>query len=148
MNNEEDIIRIEESKECDSCIGWLKYCNSECCRLVFININPLLIPEAGKYLSIRNPMEHVWYHRLRGVKYERGMLRFPLKNVVTLGTKVAYVQDCDLLDGKGLCKGHPDKKPELCKVLTIETANRSDLGFEITDNCLFKYKLLEKKQNG
>ena len=55
-----------------------------------------------------------------------------------------YIHNCSLLKNN-LCEGHPDKKPELCKSLTLETIKTPGQCFEMTQNCLFKYKCKEVK---
>lgn len=152
MMCEEDILRCEEAKHCDSCPGWLHHCKTECCKVVFLYVNHLELKKGGRFLSIRKPnmtLGEIWYYRLRGVDYTRGLLRFPKHRIVSLGRKLAYVHPCELLTEDGLCSGHPDKKPELCRALTLDTARTGAGGrLEVTDNCLFKYKLMGEDKLG
>jgi len=64
-----------------------------------------------------------------------------------VGRKVMYIYPCKIMKGN-LCEGHPDNKPEICKMLTLETAQLQGKPFELTDNCLFKYKYKEVKKDG
>ena len=150
MISDEDTLRLEEAKHCQGCPGWLKHCKSECCKLVKINIDPHKIPKTGNYLTIHqqrlSPGDR-WYYSLRGVKTDRNLLRFPLNNIVVLGQEVMYVRECDMLTKEGLCEGHPDKKPSVCKELTLATVDahlQAVDGIYVTRNCLFRYKQKEE----
>ncbi len=149
MMSEEDKARIVEARSCNSCLDWHHHCNAECCRIIFLNIDPKRVDGPGKYLDLRVGqlgLNEQYYYRLRDVSYVRGLLRFQRNRLLVAGQKVMYIYDCALLDGCK-CKGHPDDKPELCKRLTVETALYPDFGFGLTDNCLFKYKHMEIEKN-
>jgi len=151
MTTEEDIIKIEEAKGCNSCPCWLKHCNAECCKIIFINVKPSKLKGSNYFLKIYKPklsLNDQRYYLLRDVKYTRGYLIFPKHRIVTFKDQVAYVHRCKWLLPNNLCKGHPDNKPEICKSLNVETAMHAEkYGFRLTDNCLFKYKLMEDDKN-
>ncbi len=144
MISEEDKQRYLEASKCNDCLGWHKHCEAECCKIVFLKIDPEVLERPGKYLTLKTkPGFSDWrYYQLREVEHLRGFLRFRKDRIVVVGRKVMYIFNCKLLKNN-LCEGHPDKKPELCKFLTLETANLIGEGFELTDNCLFKYKCKE-----
>ena len=150
MISEEDKQKYLEATECLYCLEWHKYCDAECCKLVFLNIDPKELDKPGKLFTIKPEklsLSDQWYYRLHDVEYLRGFLRFKKERIVIIGRKVIYIHDCSFLKDN-LCKGHPDKKPELCRVLTLETAKIPGQHFELTDNCLFKFKSKEVKISG
>lgn len=149
MIDEEEKQKYCEAAKCENCTQWNKYCNAECCRSVFLNIDPKLLGGGGRYLFI-NPgkigLSNIIYYRNHDVDYLRGLLRFKKERIEVIGRKVIYFWDCCRLNGN-LCLDHPDKKPELCKLLTLETAKLSGQPFELTPNCLFKYKCKEVRKD-
>ena len=149
MISEEEKQRYVEATKCHDCLSWHHHCKAECCRMVFINIDPKELEKPGRYITIKpkQPFGDWWYYNLRGVEYIRGLLRFKKSRIIVVGRKVIYVNNCKLLKGN-LCEGHPNNKPELCKMLTLETAKLPGQPFELTHNCLFKYKSKEVKENG
>lgn len=149
MISEEEKQRYIEASKCEDCLGWHQHCKSECCKVVFLNIDPKELEKPGKLLKIKikQPFRDLRYYQLRDVEYVRGFLRFKKDRIIVVGRKVMYIHSCKLLDGN-LCKGHPDKKPALCIILDLETAKLPGQPFELTDNCLFKYKSKEVKKHG
>ncbi len=149
MISEEDKKRYAEATKCTDCLSWHRYCKAECCKIIFLNIDPKELEKPGKYFIIKpkQPFKDWRYYNLRDVGYLRQILRFRKERIIVIGRKVIYVHPCKLLKGN-LCEGHPDKKPELCKMLTLETAKLPGQPFELTDNCLFKYKCKEVILNG
>ncbi len=147
MISEEEKERQVEAVGCRDCLSWHDHCKSECCKIVYLNIDPERLKEPGKYFTLRpkQPFRDRWYYSLRDVGFVRGLLRFKKSRIIVVGRKVMYVYPCKLLNGF-LCGGHPDKKPELCKALTLETAKLLGQRFELTSNCLFKYKRREVKE--
>ena len=149
MISEEEKQRQVEAVNCHDCISWHHHCQSECCKIIFLNIDPEKLETPGKYFTLRprSPFLDRWYYSLRDVEFLRGILRFRKSRIVVVGRKVMYIHPCKLLNGN-LCGGHPDKKPEICKLLNLETAKLLGQRFELTDNCLFKYKRREVKEIG
>lgn len=149
MIDEEEKQKYIEASKCDNCTQWHKNCNSECCKSVFLNIDIKLLEGQGNYIFI-NPgkigMSDIKYYKNRDVDYLRGLLRFKKDRIEVIGRKIIYFWDCKRLDGN-LCLDHPDKKPEVCKALTLETAKIPGQPFELTPNCLFKYKCKEVKED-
>jgi len=149
MISEEEKQRYAEASKCSGCTQWHHHCKAECCKIVFLKIDPKELEKAGRYFVIKpkQPFTDWRYYSLREVQYTRGMLRFRKDRIIVVGRKVMYIYPCKLLKNN-LCEGHPDKKPELCKLLNLETAKLLGQGFELTDNCLFKYKCKEVKADG
>ena len=149
MISEEEKQRYAEATKCNDCPSWLHHCKAECCKIVFINIDPKELEKPGKFFTIKpkQPFRDYRYYHLRDVEYLRGILRFKKDRIIVVGRKVMYVYNCKFLKNN-LCEGHPDNKPELCKMLTLETAKLPGQPFELTDNCLFKYKSKEVKKDG
>ncbi len=150
MISEEDKQKYIEASKCEDCLEWHKHCHAECCKIIFLKIDPSELDGPGKLFTIKpkrlDPSDQ-WYYRLHDVEYLRGFLRFKKERIIVVGRKVMYIHDCKFLKNN-LCEGHPDKKPELCKSLNLETAKIPSQPFELTDNCLFKYKSKEVKTNG
>lgn len=150
MISEEENKKYCEASKCDNCTQWHKYCNAECCSIVVINIDLKELDKTVKYLSItpgkRLGLSDIKYYQNRDVEYIRGLLRFRKDRLEIIGRKIYYMYPCKRLDGN-MCIDHPDKKPELCKSLTLETAQLPGQPFALTENCLFKYKSREVKKN-
>lgn len=148
MKSEEDKKLIEEASSCANCKQWLHRCCAECCKTVLLNINPVALKNGGKYLTILpstplGPGDRAYY-KLRDVEMIRGYLRFKKERIRIIGQKIYYIHTCSALENN-LCKLHPNGKPEICKYLTLETAQNPERNVYVTDNCLFKYKLQEVK---
>jgi len=150
MISEEEKQRYAESAKCHDCISWHKHCKAECCKIIFLNIDPKELEGPGKYITVKvkQPFTDYRYYSLRDVEYLRGVLRFRKDRIIVVGRKVMYINNCKLLTEDLRCKGHPDKKPALCIVLDLETIKLPGQPFELTDNCLFKYKCKEVKADG
>ena len=146
MLSEEDKKRYAEAAKCKDCLSWHHHCKAECCKVVFLNVSLEDLNKPGKLLTI-NPSPPLSlgdrrYYQLRDVECIRGLLRFKKDRIIVVGRKIMYIHPCKLLKGN-LCEGHPDKQPELCQMLNLETAKLPGQPFELTDNCLFKYKCKE-----
>jgi len=141
---EEDKRRLNEAKTCDDCLCWHKHCHAECCKRVYILQSPAFLFGHGKYLIVKTVLSKdlQWYYRLRNIRYHHGVLRFPKERCIGEGDHIIYVQTCAMLKGN-LCEGHPDKRPQMCKDLVLETASQENSGYYVTENCLFKYKRVE-----
>lgn len=141
MKSEEDKIRFEEARSCNDCLGWHKYCKAECCKLVFLNISLEHFNQHKNFVYVHKVLDRdkKRYYQLRGVVYMHGILKFPKEYCFYTGNKIIYARPCDLLDGF-LCKEHPSKKPKFCQDLNLENLGKENNNFEVTDNCLFKYK--------
>jgi hypothetical protein len=150
MISEEEKKLYAECVNCNTCLEWHHNCQAECCKIVFLNIDPSELDKPGRLLTIKPkdpiPFSDRRYFQLRDIECIRGFLRFKKERIVVVGRKVMYIHNCALLDGL-LCKGHPDNKPQLCKALTLETAKLTGQPFTLTDNCLFKYKCKEVRED-
>ena len=149
MIDEEEKQKYCEASKCKDCVGWHKYCNAECCKTIFLNIDPRELDKGCNYFDVhvgKLGLDEIRYYRYHDVAYLRGLLRFKKERIHVIGRKVVYLWACNRLNGN-LCIDHPDKKPELCKLLTAETAKVAHKEFRLTPNCLFKYKSKEVKKN-
>ena len=144
MISEDDKTRIEDAMECNNCLCWHKYCNSECCRIIFLDIDPEILDTPGEYIKVKRALNYdeKLYYTLRDVKYVHGFLLFKKDRCIVKDGRVLYITKCSLLAGN-LCSAHPHRKPNICKKLTEETAS-SKKGFDLTENCLFRYKEMIK----
>ena len=151
MISEEEQQKYVEATKCENCLQWHKHCNSECCRSIVLNVDLKELDAGVKYLAIKPKnklgIDDIRYYRFHDVEYVRGLLRFKKERIVVVGRKVFYIHDYSRLDGN-LCLDHPNKKPLLCQELNLETAKILKDRFELTNNCLFKYKCKEVKKDG
>lgn len=133
---------IEEAKNCDNCLDWHKHCNAECCKLCDFNTSPHRLKEKGKYLVIRRVLRNdlKFYYKLRGIIYDHGLLKIEKEFCEQKESKIVYTKPCFWLTEDLKCSGHPNRKPEICKVLNKENLNNLKSNVIITNNCLFKYK--------
>ena len=133
--------RIEEAKNCKDCVGWHKYCNSECCRTIFLNISKERFDAATKYFIMKidkiSPSDQ-YYFKLHDVRYVRETLRFLKERITFINGKYIYNHPCEKLK-ENLCELHFSGKPKICQELTEESCMQKGR-FLLTDNCLFKYK--------
>jgi hypothetical protein len=149
MISEEEKQKYCEATKCSNCTQWLHHCDAECCRSIFLNIDPKELENGSKYYDCRVGvlgLDEIRYYKYHDVAYVRGLLRFKKERIHVIGRKVVYLWTCSKLKDN-LCLDHPDKKPELCKLLTAETAMAGNDAFRLTSNCLFKYKSKEVKQD-
>ncbi len=145
MTSEDDKRLIEEAKGCEGCIGWLKHCQAECCKIVFVDISVEKLNEckdAHIKISARLSYDRQKYYALRDVRYKRNTLFFLKSRMTVLNGRVAYVHPCAFLRDN-MCIRHPDGKPDICKALNNETAKKDRQAFVITKNCLYRYKNME-----
>ena len=149
MIDEEEKQRYIEATKCDNCLQWHKHCNAECCRCIFLNIDVKLLDGPCKYITI-NPGalsgSDITYYKNHDVDVLRGLLRFKKERIEIIGNKVIYFWDCNKLVGN-MCSEHDKNEPEICRLLTLETAKLPSQPFALTPNCLFKYKMREVKKN-
>jgi Fe-S-cluster containining protein len=149
--NEYKAAMIEKARHCDSCLCWLQYCEAECCKGFQCPVGE------SANLTIRNgvlripaPMnpDKKWYFELHGVRVDGNVLNIPKAHCVFSPRLVTVNMWCKLLTKDNLCAGHPDKKPEICTGLTMETTKGAlpmgseapEDGYRLTPNCLFNYK--------
>lgn len=98
---------------------------------------PLIIPRVG----LDRTADMAWYYELHGVRVKRDRWIISLDDYEweLQGDKLLLRRDCRLLTKEGLCKGHPDKKPIICKEFK-ENRPSSCARAMITPNCLARYK--------
>lgn len=141
---EQDTERLIESKGCHDCLSWHKHCQAECCRFFSFQKKGATQITGFWIVPAKNlTPDFIWYYRLRGCTYSRGVLRVPEQFVQDRGARMDVIRDCDLLkDNK--CTGHPDRKPKLCREFTAEVVLNGGLAnTQVTSNCLFRYKAME-----
>ncbi|HEA46463.1 MAG TPA: hypothetical protein ENH99_01650, partial [Candidatus Pacearchaeota archaeon] len=66
MISEEDKQKYVEATKCSNCPEWHKYCDAECCKLVFLNIDPKELDKPGKLFTIKPEklsLSDQWYYR-------------------------------------------------------------------------------------
>lgn len=149
MMSEEDKEMLRESKKCDNCLQWHKYCKAECCLTVFLNLRPDALKDKRSFLDFRMiiDFDKRWYYRLRGINYVHGVLRFPKKDCRVVGNEVIFMRKCELLTEDLKCRGHPDKKPRICRTLNVETSKLEGRGYRVTPHCLLKFKRMEDEKD-
>lgn len=136
-------IMKEEAERCNDCCEWWHHCNAECCNV--FRIAGILVGKGRQYIIRVDPAgrdedDMEWYFRLHGAKYMKGGTLIITKSLYNIKKHDGYTlfhRPCNLLDGV-MCKGHPDRKPNVCKELDKNSADNEK--FHITPNCLFKFK--------
>ena len=129
------------AKACESCVDWLPICKSVCCRMfVLYDVNPNKVFRGGlfSYHSKNLKPNLKWYYKLHGARLVRNRLSFVLNDFKLIGTTLFVLNKCSLLTDEGLCEGHPEKKPFVCKDFTTETYGTGR--YYDPPNCLFKFK--------
>ena len=135
------IDQAAAAKNAHSCLDWLDVCKAECCRMFQITIALPSKPRKGSLLAVSYPLlndDLRFYYELHGVRTTKDALYIRLNNFTYEHGKLTVYRKCDYLTPENTCQGHPDKKPEVCKILTHK--NRSGVDYVITPNCLFNYK--------
>lgn len=153
MISEEDKLRVEEARDCDTCPSWHHHCGAECCKIIFLKVSQNDLDRAKNLLSINTmnklTFDEIRYYRMHDVEYVRGFLRFKKSRITFFCGKFVYIYPCIHVENN-LCKLHgTDEKPTMCTSLTKESlingevncGHNSNIG--VTANCLFKYKLME-----
>lgn len=133
--------RSEEAKACYNCLCWLQYCMAECCRQFYFPLGPQsdIVVEGGRVkVRIRMTLDRRWYFKLHGVEVDADVLVIPAKHCNFRSGLLSVYMPCSLLTVDNLCSGHPEKKPDLCKKLTLDSARQGI--YHLTSNCLFAYK--------
>lgn len=87
-----------------------------------------------------------WYYELHKFKVENNKLTIRLDKFKYRNGKLLIYEECKLLE-ENLCLGHPDDKPVVCQALDLASAKDKEK-YYLTPNCLYKYKLLARKNNG
>ena len=143
MMAEEDKERIKCAMNCDSCLEWHKYCNAECCRMIFLNIPKVVLLTEEKYIKIPSKInfDERKYYKLHDVKYSRGFLWFLRERCGFIGNEVVYFFSCKNLKNNK-CIAHGKLKPGICVEMTAENIHSKK--FKVTPNCLYKYKEMIK----
>lgn len=142
-------IRREDAKTCSSCTCWHKHCRAECCRELKFPLKHagyrkgLLVYRLTRALS----KDMVYYYKLRGIRYEHGLLKIDLSKFQIRNDKDGFItllRDCDALDGMN-CRLHgTEKKPVICRNFNELTGqmegDSSVVGGYAGKNCLHNYR--------
>lgn len=135
--------KCNESRNCESCLDWHKFCKAECCSIMKFNIGEGFKLEKGSILGMKKIIskDMIWYYKLHGIKYypRTQKLHVLLENYEYKNGWLTIFNKCTLLSKDYKCLGHPHKKPEFCKFLKKDTA--LDEKIVLTDNCVFKYQV-------
>lgn len=138
---------LEEASKANDCLDWLHNCKAECCKTMYFRVGKKLKPRVGAWLTIKLKDEESAdlqkYMTLHGGFVTGNVVRFRLARF-DYDKKAGLIKihrKCDWLTDELLCKGHPDKKPAVCKRLTLDYARGRCDGIKLTPKCLFKYKL-------
>jgi hypothetical protein len=133
---------LEEARDCDDCVPWLKHCKAECCReFTFTLTSKGELDRSQPELRVRTQMSADLrrYLELRGAKVEGSTIVVPMDRCTVSGGLVHVAMPCTALRSDYLCSLHPDGKPDVCRDLTLETARSGD--YWIAPSCLFAYKM-------
>lgn len=122
-----------------SCLEQHPICHANCCRQVKISLNEPLGERSILAVKGFLTKDMQWYWRLRGCTYDsrRGITFFHL-SIYDIEEHDGYLilhRDCKLLKGN-LCVGHPDKKPEFCKIMDVNNPSSVTSKMYVTKGCL------------
>ncbi len=143
----------------NTCLAWHKKCNAECCKSLSFKVNiPKHKLKKGKLLRLKvnekftfiELGDHVNYWALHGIHFHDIIfggiyLYVRLVNFQYKDGILRIFRTCDWLNDDLTCKGHPDKKPNVCKELNKDTILSGK--YTATPNCRFLYEIAEE-QNG
>jgi hypothetical protein len=150
MMSEEDKKLMEEAKHCSSCLEWHKHCQAECCKTIIVNITKGEYDASEGRIRMRSFVlpDMQRYYEFHGVRCCRGILFFRKDKIIEVKGKYVYVQPCVMLTDDLKCKLHNKNKPKICVILDEDYAKGKHKELVVTDNCLFKYKIMEGDKNG
>ena len=140
--DEEDPTLLARARACDDCLCWLAVCEAECCSGIRFRLKPDsdVTRVAGGYrIGVRMDEDLCRYFLLHGLRVEGDAVEVPEEACTLLPEALQVTVRCNALRDDGLCRLHPDGKPEGCKELSWDTA-RQDSHW-LTPRCLFTYKL-------
>ena len=132
---------MERAKSCDDCLCWLEYCEAECCSQFYFPIGPTSdVVIEDSVVKIRIPMtpDRKWYFELHGIEVQEDVLLIPEEHCSFAPEIISVHMQCSLLTAEHLCSGHPEKKPDICRNVTLDNAKQDKC--DLTPNCLFVYK--------
>jgi len=144
---------IKEAKKCKDCTEWLHRCNSECCKVYRIHVgkyfNPDVLKTTNKYLKCDfdkpKTKDEKNYFKWHGAIVRRNDMLVRIKDITLEGENLVINRVCAQLNEKGLCSVHgTKKKPKMCNELDENNLNNKK--FNVTPNCLYKYKAMEVKE--
>jgi hypothetical protein len=133
----------KEAKTCSDCLGWHKWCQAECCKIAYLDINTEVLKEDHTFIDVRPSRKlsysEILHYKYRDVPFVHGVLRFKKARITIIGEEMMYIWPCSRLK-HDKCLDHPDKKPKICRDLTAETAKGIHAKYRTTPRCLFKFK--------
>ncbi len=133
---------LEAARACDECVPWLEHCHAECCREFTFRVEGLeKLDRTQKELRIRAEMtdDLRYYVDLHGARIEDDTIMVPMDRCTLEEDIVHVAMECTALQEDCLCSLHPDRKPQICKDLTLEAARGED--YWTPAECLFTYKM-------
>jgi len=139
-------MNIPESvKHCKDCKVWHKYCNSECCKTFYLNINPIIeyLPNTVYAFKITDMSDDLKkYFECHNVQFfDKKTLMINSKDFVVNGSKILVNMKCKHLDSRGNCKVYRSIfRPKIC-----EYPNWHDFGegkVVIPKICMYNWEVL------
>lgn len=138
--------KLELAEKTGDCLPWLRFCGADCCKWIFINKKDVggMIKVFRGCFKVRVSLSGDWrhYYMVRGIRYERGFLYIPIKDLKSFGDMISVSNVCPQLTRENFCGCH-DIKPKVCR-LGYSSDFESD-NMVMVEGCLFKYKELIKK---
>jgi hypothetical protein len=142
MTEKTEEVLVKKANSCDDCLCWLDHCRAECCYHFSFRLNPLsdvIYEKDVVMIRLRITPDLRKYLDLHGVIIDKEIAIIPRDRCNIAPDRISVTARCVALEENCLCRLHPEGKPDYCKALTWETAQRD--GYEITPRCLFGYKL-------
>jgi hypothetical protein len=138
----DDEMLTREAACCDDCLPWLEHCHAECCSHFGFHLRPESDVTCDPHevrLRLRLSRDAKRYYKLHGARVDGDVLVLPAQSCEFLSDRIWVTMRCSALQEGLLCGLHPDRKPQLCTDLTLDTAR--DPAYRLTPRCLFRYKL-------
>lgn len=145
-DEQELAILREDAKTADGCLDWHKHCAAECCKQFSLKDDPKY-DLSEKYIRMfGNALpDLIWYYELHGCKYRTPHLYIPTRNARRHNGRIFFLERCKFLTDDMKCKGHPNRKPKVCRDFNPENIreHKERAGSTMTPRCLFRFKLEE-----
>jgi len=141
---------VEAAETCDNCLGWLEYCQAECCRGFAFSLTPEAdVSSSEATIRVHTPLipDTIRYYELHGahVEVETQVVVVPRSTCSVVSGRLMVMMRCSALDGDCRCRLHGGDQPEVCSGYTLESARSGR--WVVTPRCLFAYKLRRSLQS-
>lgn len=142
MHPADDEMLVEAAAQCEDCVGWVEFCQAECCHVFTFALTPRSdVVYLEDVVRIHTPLtqDTARYYELHGATVEEGeIVVVPRACCEVSASRLVVRMSCRELRDDCLCGIHDDDQPDCCRGFTLETV--SDEGWLVTPRCLFLHK--------